>query len=118
ARRVGARAGRRVAAAAAGDRPRDGAARHDAADSAAWSVQTLGTNLTILVEEVLPGDDRAEMLARLYANPVKLARFHVAVDPHTPYSFRLPSKKGRVTLEFAGGKQQDSLDPTALAMKD
>ena len=47
-----------------------------------------------------------------------MARFRVRVDPATPYAFRLPSKDGRLILEFVGGAKQASLDPTSLALRD
>ena len=83
----------------------------------AWAVVTLGTGLDLRVEEVMPGDEQAAAVMKLYRDPVKLARFRVAVDPGTSYSFRLPSKKGRVVLALAG-QRVESLEPTSLPLRD
>lgn len=83
----------------------------------AWAVVTLGTGLDLQVEEVMPGDPEAAEIERLYSRPVRLARFRVGVDPATGYSFRLPSKQGRVVLDV-GGDPVACLDPASLPLQD
>ncbi|MEM7247882.1 MAG: hypothetical protein AAF533_21270 [Acidobacteriota bacterium] len=83
----------------------------------AWSIVTLGTGLAISVREALPGQEPgAAAIARLFAQPVTLARVEVRATSPTSYGFRLPGRAGRVKVTLKNGVIIESLDPRDLTV--
>lgn len=81
----------------------------------AWSVVTLVPVLNLQVEEVLPGRDaQADVVASLFAEPVRLARLTVLATGKSAFSFRFPPRADRLRFEMEDGRRIGSLDPMSL----